>query len=781
MKGYLTTFVRVFSERPEGAPEVESIEIPLIQRDYAQGRTGPVVEEIRTNFVEVLLDAVAGGQPEGLDFVYGKVDRGVLQPLDGQQRLTTLFLLHWFLSSRAGQLEPQSAWTRFSYATRFSARRFCERLVENALPSPLPPSSKSPSEWITDQPWYLHVWRDDPTIKSMLGMIDAIAAELDRLHPDLDPSEAWKRLMDNENPAITFYLLPIDDMESEEDLYIKMNSRGKPLTPFETFKARFEKDISHSLKVDELGRRRSESFAHKIDGDWSNLFWKFHGGDNLVDDEFVRYIDFLTQVCELREGRLGNGRIGERARDVFGAANARADEHLDFLFAAFDCWQDADGVAQVFDDLFSTATPGSVGYDPTKVIVFSGVGRNLFELCLRHFDSQAKRNPNFTLQQTLLLHAVLLHLTEKTDGFPARLRVLRNLVSAPGDEVRGDRMPALLGDVETLIRTGNISGLTRFSTDQLADELRKQGRTDSGRQAAIHRLEDHDLLRGSLGAFDVGSDAFEARALTFERVFTDRGNWRHLTGALLATGDYQRRHSGSTDWQFGALSSANEGSWRYLFAEGDTESMKESRSVLATFLDRFEASGVEAKEYCQSLMETWVSSRENHGTFDWRYYLMKHEYLGDHRYRETEESKGGYRTGRGGMYRGELGYSMIMLRETRRSEINRDPILLSVWELAQPGDRSKNPWFGSDVSAPRWIELVQSGAGVRNVEEGFELRPPEIEELRAPFIAICNRRGDIELTGSGALLRIPQVNGVDEMDRVVLGANILRELIAAGL
>ena len=65
-------------------------------------------------------------------------------------------------------------------------------------------------------------------------------------------------LTDAAEPAVAFYVLPLDDMDSDEDLYIKMNSRGKPLTPFETFKARFEQDISHS--------DRAKDFARKIDG-----------------------------------------------------------------------------------------------------------------------------------------------------------------------------------------------------------------------------------------------------------------------------------------------------------------------------------------------------------------------------------------------------------------------------------------------------------------------------------------------------------------------------------
>ena len=55
---------------------------------------------------------------------------------------------------------------------------------------------------------------------------------------DCDARSAWQRLIASDAPAISFQLLPIDDMGSGEDLYIKMNSRGKPLTPFENFKAR---------------------------------------------------------------------------------------------------------------------------------------------------------------------------------------------------------------------------------------------------------------------------------------------------------------------------------------------------------------------------------------------------------------------------------------------------------------------------------------------------------------------------------------------------------------
>ena len=68
-----------------------------------------------------------------------------------------------------------------------------------------------------------------------------------------------------------------------------MNSRGKPLTEFENFKAHFEQDISALRSATSSPTRSTDA--------WSDLLWPFRGGDNIVDDEFMRYIDFITEIC----------------------------------------------------------------------------------------------------------------------------------------------------------------------------------------------------------------------------------------------------------------------------------------------------------------------------------------------------------------------------------------------------------------------------------------------------------------------------------------------------
>ncbi len=731
--------------------------------------------EIRSSFLEVLLGAVAGGKPVGLDFVYGKVaDERTLQPLDGQQRLTTLFLLHWYIASAADALKQGDPWTRFSYATRASAERFCHKLAAHPLPFPLPDHHAVPSDWITDQPWYLHTWRLDPSIDSMLVMVDAIHTERERLHPSLDTSEAWVRLTHPEKPAVSFYLLPLDDIESEDDLYIKMNSRGKPLTPFESFKATFEQDIERA--------ERADDFAHRIDGEWTNLFWPYRGKDNLVDDRLLRYIDFITEICEAREDRVETGRLGPRARAVFGESNPRADEHLDFLFNAFDRWGPG-AVARVFDDHFVT-TAGE-DHDPTKVVLFGraaggvddsdATSTDLFEQCLFEFDSQRGRSRTFTLQQGLLLYAVLLHRIYGPNDFPRRLRVLRNLVTASVDEVRRDALPDLVRDVEAVILRGDLESVKGLSTNQVDDERRKQVFLDENPELAdaMFRLEDHSVLRGTLSAFDLEGDTFRARAGAFEAVFADPQRWIDVTAALLATGDYQRHRPRSWAWQFGTSSPTNETVWRYLLTDGTYEGLASLRGVLGRLLDGVASAKAGMVEHLGEVAASWLAEREEAAVFDWRYLLVKYPSM---------------RSGSTGIYYGDddqLGYSMCMLRTKILSGFYRDPVLFGVWESSGVGDRVDNPWFRGYANEARWMHLRESRVGIRSVGRGFAIKPPERDGFADAFGDVCDAHNDVHASDDGFLLVIPQADRdgvlVDTVDRIVVGAELINEFVAAGL
>ena len=107
----------------------QEITIPLIQRDYAQGRIGK--EHIRSSFLTQVANHLISGEKLSLDFVYGNSENGKFHPLDGQQRLTTLWLIHWYLALRLNKLDEAKKYLmKFSYQTRNSSSAFCRALCE---------------------------------------------------------------------------------------------------------------------------------------------------------------------------------------------------------------------------------------------------------------------------------------------------------------------------------------------------------------------------------------------------------------------------------------------------------------------------------------------------------------------------------------------------------------------------------------------------------------------------------------------------------------------------
>lgn len=159
-----------------------SILIPAIQRDYAQGRTTATATRIRKDFVEELKGYLLDGASHSLDFIYGYGTDTFFIPLDGQQRLTTLWLLHLYLGCMTGRMEQISKFV-FNYETRDSSARFCEKLLENAGKLLTPDmlrkkegevSKSKPGTIIKDEAWWFTNWSDDPTISGMLTMLDEI-------------------------------------------------------------------------------------------------------------------------------------------------------------------------------------------------------------------------------------------------------------------------------------------------------------------------------------------------------------------------------------------------------------------------------------------------------------------------------------------------------------------------------------------------------------------------------------------------------------------------------
>ena len=262
--------------------EKHEVEIPIIQRDYAQGRKTQHANMVRTNLLKDMKLAVTGQSPPlDLNFIYGKLVGEKFIPLDGQQRLTTLYLL--YLYAFRDDESKTSIFDKFTYKTRISSRRFLRSINENR--QDIFTNEKIPSLEIEDSIWFVPSWRFDPTIKSALTMLDAIY----EMFKDIDGLD---ELLDRD--SLVFNFLDIENLGMEDTLYIKLNARGRPLSDFENFKAQ----LIARLKKLELSIERE--FEHCLDGNWTDLFWNKY---ELKFDE--PYLNFFG-VLFMNKGILRN-------------------------------------------------------------------------------------------------------------------------------------------------------------------------------------------------------------------------------------------------------------------------------------------------------------------------------------------------------------------------------------------------------------------------------------------------------------------------------------------
>jgi hypothetical protein len=826
MNSFTTSFVKLFGHNVTDEVVINKIRIPLIQRDYAQGRDGEKVSRIRKSFLNVLHNALVSDNMSnvGLDFVYGDIKAdGALEPLDGQQRLTTLFLLHIYLAHRAGiKITMSDMWTQFSYETRMSARLFCERIVEYH-PSPDELNEMSLSKWIIDQPWYIYTWRHDPTIKAMLTMLD----DIHEAFKSDDAVAAWDRLNDPQNPAITFHLLPLEETNASAQLYIKMNSRGKPLTDFETFKANFERmlDSSNIARVDE--------FSKKVDGAWSDMLWSYREDDDIIDDEFMRYFRFITEVRAWKDADIINvdvpsTDINDLVKYVYGPDNPNAQFNFNFLIACFDTWQN-ENTEDWFSKRFTLNAP-PLESDNTYPVVIGGIHGNqdidFFKIACSKYGmpSAQGRGRLFPLYYTLYLYAVLLVrlsysdnyklVFSPTDTFPPsgcfqkRLRTLRNLIEVSKEnELRFDKMPQMLNDIERIIIKDELDGVLAFNSQQILEEKDKRNfiHKNPELETVLYKLEDHPLLRGCLAAFELNHDKFIPRANAFHTLFKDFNNFDSISTALLVTGDYSRKAKNNRFFQLGAPSSVNNSKgnwfpqigmdgkaiwvqglaspywWRRLLTESGRSNISGLRATLAELLDHVAEQLSYTKQSANDLLKEipalWLKKRENEQIYDWRTYFVK--------YQEMREGASGRYVG----MNGRLSYQICMLSWENFAGLGyfRDPYLLAIYHESKVCDAVEDPWFkGHNENVPRWMELKKSRIALQCVENGFLLRLPESPENRKIFSSVCK---EFEITydplAKDVLFRIPQTERdglmIDNIDRVERCAQLLRCMVERGL
>ncbi len=246
----MITIKELFNTEISINKKINRIEIPEIQRDYIQG-----LEEYSNKldkFLDVLFNALSSKNKCSLDFIYGNINEdGVFEPIDGQQRITTLALLYYYIENVCNENINNNIFNKIVYKTKNTATDFCELLSSDDFISYLRDSINNKIDnVIKDYHAYYDIYDYDLTIKSIINTLKAIQEKYDKLNDKNNIS------FDN----ITFQIFPMKSFNLSDDLYIKMNGRGKQLSSFDNFKADYFKWLEENINIiDELIPNITES------------------------------------------------------------------------------------------------------------------------------------------------------------------------------------------------------------------------------------------------------------------------------------------------------------------------------------------------------------------------------------------------------------------------------------------------------------------------------------------------------------------------------------------
>lgn len=252
------------------------IYVPEFQRNYLQGDdSNESIKYKRDRLLDDIFNCIES-QSKSIDlgFIYGRVEESykgkLFYPYDGQQRLTTLYFLYLLIYFKFNKYDEilHSIKEKLSYQTRISTNRFIESFLSWILDSKEKNNiyndfwnkdGKDLKGFIMNQDWFMmNEWNYDVSIINMLSIIVEISR---RIKENLGDKTGIVNFIDkDENNPFQFDFIYVDDISKSDDLYIKINARGKALSPFENLKSDIDKYWKDEDKT-------------KLDAEWTEYVW----------------------------------------------------------------------------------------------------------------------------------------------------------------------------------------------------------------------------------------------------------------------------------------------------------------------------------------------------------------------------------------------------------------------------------------------------------------------------------------------------------------------------
>ena len=430
------------------------IQVPYYQRDYAQGRIdNGRIDNIRKVFVEEMYGAIMGFNNKEchLGLVFGSYDENekVFIAVDGQQRLTTVFLLHWYVAWRENKLNDyKEKLLNFSWDTRSYSSQFVELLFKIRPLGNVIDSIKTNSN-------YFSVWENDPTVKGMLTMLE----EIEKQYPN--DILLCSQLFSNDC-KIKYDILKLEK-DSDGKTYLKMNSRGRSLTTFELFKSK-------------LLDKYKPNFGHKFDNEWLSFMIKISvTSDSQFSDPDIPFMNFINEYTYLQLKLKSGSDIANNYKE-FTDAKVKG-ELTDVPFISFDKYNGAfegdcleyfekslDWICQNYENI--KLIDNKIRFSDSRFFIDAIIKDN---------------NPNFTHRAKLFAVFKYAELTGydqiDTELYEKWTRVFRNLVA--NTDIDGSNIGGICKAINKIDNSdiygylSNGGEISAFTKDQVAEEIAK--------------------------------------------------------------------------------------------------------------------------------------------------------------------------------------------------------------------------------------------------------------------------------------------------------------------
>lgn len=255
----------------------DKIIIPDLQRDYCWGNPD---NNLVKGFVEGLLE-MNYEQPITMGLIYGYYDKFTdchLHLCDGQQRLTTIFLILGVLNRKLGfkkfnhllmssfELDCDDKEPYLQYAIRESSLYFLSDLTVNYFLN----NSIDSVEKIESQPWFLNEFSVDPTVSSILNAIKTIEECLNN-----KSENKLKALGGFIVSKLEFLFYDMENRANGEETFVIINTTGEPLSATQNLKPLvISQNLNYSRKTIEPDGSPSTKNAAQ---DWEEMetwFWR---------------------------------------------------------------------------------------------------------------------------------------------------------------------------------------------------------------------------------------------------------------------------------------------------------------------------------------------------------------------------------------------------------------------------------------------------------------------------------------------------------------------------